>query len=140
MLFDAESGGFPPIDVVALRTFTLLWARVKLAFMRIGGMAIVAIGKGNFLLKVVLNMACGAGYRCVFAEEGVFGLGVVEIVARQHGFPTARRMARVASLFELAAMWIEVAVRARREFHVLISDGTPGGVRLVALIARDFDV
>ena len=140
MLFNAECGGLPAIDVVTLCAFTLLRARVELAFMRIGFMAIVAIGERDFLLEIIFKVTGVAGHGGMLAEQRIFGLGVVEIVTGKHGFPTACGVAGIASLLELATVGIQVAIGAGREFHVLIADGAPGGVRFVTLFTGHFDV
>lgn len=68
---------------------------------------------------------------------------MVEIVARQHGFPAARGMAGVAGLLEFAAVRIEVTVGADGELHILVSSifrGLARRIRLVTLIAGHLDV
>jgi hypothetical protein len=51
---------------------------------------------------------------------------MIEVEASQHRFPTARGMASVTSLLELAAMWIDVARGAGIKLHVLISRRADG--------------
>ena len=65
---------------------------------------------------------------------------MVEVKAWQHGLPAAGRVARVAGFLELTTVWIDVAVVAAAEFHVLITGRAPGAIWLVALLTRNLTV
>jgi len=71
----------------------------------------------------------------VFAEQGEFCFGVIEIEACEQSFPTAGGVAGLAGFLELALVRINVATGAGREFHVVIAGSTAWGIGLVALFA-----
>lgn len=121
MLLDAEKGGLPSIDGVALGTLALLGARGELALMWIGIVAIFAGGEGNGFLEVVLEVTCRAGDLGMLAEKRIFGFGMIEIKACEKRFPAAGRVARVAGLLKFAAMGIAVTSRAGGEIHVPVT-------------------
>ncbi len=121
MLSDPEERGLPPIDGVALGAFAFLGARGELALVGIGVVAILAGGERNWLLEVVLDVTCRAGDLGMLAQKRIFCFGVIEIKACDERFPTAGSVARVAGLFEFAAMRIAMTGRAGGEIHVLVT-------------------
>lgn len=121
MLVEAEQRGLPSISGVTLGALAFPGARGELALVRIGIVAILADGEGNWFLEIVLEVACRAGHLGMLAEKRIFGFGMIEIKACEKGFPTAGGVARVARLFEFAAMRIAVTGRAGGEIHVLVT-------------------
>ncbi len=123
---DAEERGFPSINVVALGALAFLGERGELALVRIGIVAILAGGKGNWFFEVVPEVTSRAGDPGMLAEKRIVGLGMIEIKACRKRFPTAGGVARVARLFEFAAMRIAVTGRAGGEIHVLVTGRAAG--------------
>jgi len=65
---------------------------------------------------------------------------VIEIVPGQHGFPTTRRVAGLASFLELSTVGVQMAVGTSAELHVAVPNGAARCIGLVALIAGHFDM
>src|SRR5215475_4222114 len=103
-------------------------------------MTVFAGCKWNFFFEVAPEVAGGASDGSVFPLKRIFGLGMVEIVARQHGFPATRSVADFARFLKLAMVRIEMAIRAGAELHISIAGRPPGGVWLVALLAWHLNV
>jgi len=125
---------------VALGTFALLGPRLKLAFVRIGSVTVLASSERDFLLEIALDMTGGTRDGLMLALERIFGLRMVEVITGQHRFPTAGCVTSVTGLLKLATVRVNVAVVAAAEFHVVVASGAPRGVRLVALLAGDLDM
>lgn len=125
---------------MALRTFTLLLALLKLAFVRVGLVAIAAIRERNLSFEIAVQVASHAGNLNVFPNQGILRFGVVEIKAGRKIFPTAGGVAAFARFLELTLVGIDVTNGAGVELHVLITNRTAQRVRPVTLLARNFDV
>lgn len=125
---------------MALRTFTLLLAFLKLAFVRVGLVAIAAIREGNLSFEVAVQVASHARNLNVFSNQRIFRFGVVEIKAGQKIFPTAGGVAAFTRFLEFTLVGIDVTRGAGIELHVLIKNRAARRFRLVALLARNFDV
>lgn len=72
VFFHAEERRLPAFHGVAFGAFAFLWARLKLAFVRIGFVTVVAIAERQRLLEVAIEMAIGASNGGVFAKERIF--------------------------------------------------------------------
>jgi len=135
VLFHAEGRRLPAIDRVAFGALTLFRPFLELSLVRIRRVAILAFGERNFFFEVVFEVASRTGHLLMLSEQGILGFGMIEIVARKHGFPTAGRVAGVARLLEFALVRIEVAVIALAKLHVLVARGSTRRVWFVALFA-----
>lgn len=125
---------------MALRTFTLLLAFLKLAFVRVGLVAIAAIREGNLSFEVAVQVASHARNLNVFSNQRIFRFGVVEIKAGQKIFPTAGGVAAFTRFLEFTLVGIDVTRGAGIELHVLITNRAARRFRLVTLLARNSDV
>jgi len=101
---------------VALRTLSLARPRLELSFVRIGNVAIGALGKGQGLLEIASRVAVAATDFQMHSQERVFCFRMVELHRRAHFFPTGRRMAGFACSLECPLMRIGVAGDAGIEF------------------------
>lgn len=72
VLLHAKLRRLPAFDRVAFRTFPLACTRLELPFVRIGSMAIRALGKGQRLLKIASGVAVAAGNFQMHSQERVF--------------------------------------------------------------------
>lgn len=87
----------------------------KLAVMRIGLVAIHALGERNRLFEIASCMASRTIYVRVLAEQWIFGFRVIEVAiyARQrNSLPAFCTVTRLTTLRETAVMWIGMAIRA----------------------------
>lgn len=126
---------------MAFGALALLRAGLELALVRVRLMAIVAIGKGQRLLEVSVQMAFGATDGRMLAQQRIFRFRVVEFELRQNLLPARGRVAVFANLWlERTFVRIHVAIEACLELHVLISRRAAQDIRLVALFARDLNV
>ncbi len=125
---------------MAFRAFTLLLAFFKLPFVRIGFVAIAAIGEGERLFEVAIQVARDASNLGMLSDQRIFRFRVIEIEAGKQVLPAAGGVATLAGLLELALVWIDVARRAGVEVHVLVASGSARRIGFVALFAGDFYV
>ena len=115
VLFHRKSRRFPPLHSVAGRTFSAIGALRKLTFVRIGLMAVHALGKSQGLLEISIGMALRASDAGVLPFQGKFCFGMIEAFiyrVQRNLFPSAGVVAGLATLREAAMMRIFVAVRA----------------------------
>lgn len=140
MLFDAEQRRFPAIDGVTLSALALFRPGVELPFVGIGSVTILAIGKRNLFLKVILDVAGGTSDADMLSGQRILGLGMIEVVAGQQRLPASCRVAGVAGFLEFTAVRIDVTIVAFAKLHVLVTDGPARGVSLMALVAGNLDV
>src|SRR5882672_5454905 len=126
---------------MTFRAFALAGSRLKLSFVRVGSMAVHALGKLHRRLEIVLGVAIAATHLRVHSLEGILCFGVVKL-RRQiwDNFPAARRVTRFASTFERALVRIGVAVDAGVKLHPFIFYGFLRSSREVALLAVHFCV
>ena len=134
----SEKGGLPAIHVVAFRALALLCAALKLAFVGIRFVAVVAIRKCDLFLEVAIKVAGDARNMDVLSGERIFRFRVVEIKSGQHRLPTAGGVAGIAGFLEFSLVRITVAGGAGAKLHVAIPCGPSGRVWLVALFASHF--
>ncbi len=71
MRLHVEQARLPSIQRVAFRAFTLACARLKLSFVRIGNMAIHALGVCDRRLKVSMSMAIGASHGAMLSQQRI---------------------------------------------------------------------
>ena len=120
---------------MALGTLPLLFSLLKLAFVRIGLVAIVAIGEGQLFLEIPIQVTGQARDLDVFSDQGIFRLGVIKIEAGQQILPAAGDVTTVAGFLECTLVGIDVARGTSVELHVLITSRAAGGIGFVALFA-----
>jgi len=125
---------------MTFRALAFLFAHGKLPFVRVGDVAVAARGVRNPFFEVAPEVARRTRHRCMFALERIFGLGVIEVEASEHGLPAARGMAGVAALLELTPVGVTVAILAGGEFQTLVASRAAGHIRLVALFTGDLGV
>ena len=128
------------MHVVALRAFTFPFTFFKLAFVRIGFVAIAAIGKGKRFFEVAIQVARDASNLDMPSNQRIFRFRVIEIEAGKQILPGAGGVATLARLLEFTLVRIDVARRAGVELHVLIASGSARSIGFVALFARNFYV
>jgi hypothetical protein len=102
--------------------------------MRIGLMAIRACAVRNRSLEISPRVASHAGHIDMFAEQGKLRLRMVECRCKAGLLPCGRSVAGIASLLELALVWISMAVRAACERQPCIArlPIRPGGMAALA--------
>lgn len=118
VVLDCELRGLEAVHRVAGRALDTIGPLGKLAAVRVGLMAIHAFLESQWLLEVSRSVALAAVHGLVFAQQWIFGLGVVEaLVYRCRGYllPTAGVMAGLAGLRKTSTVRIAVAVRAVAE-------------------------
>lgn len=140
VFFHSKLRRLPAFDGVALRTFPLARPRLELPFVRIGSMAIRALGKGQRLLEIASGVAVAASNFQMHSQKRIFCFRMVELHRRIHFFPTGRRVAGFARSLKSALVRIGVARDAGvkfdpGEFHCLVGAG-----REVALLAGHLGV
>lgn len=139
MFLHSECCGFPAIDHMARRAFSLVPARAKLPAMLVL-VAIHAFGEGHRLLEIRIGVALGALNVGVFAQQGKFRPGMVELLGGSNLFPAVRGVARFAGLRKSTVMYIGVAIRTLSKGDA----GEPCGAswlrRSVALLTGDLRV
>lgn len=140
VLLNAKLRRLPACDRVALRTLSLARPRLELPFVRIGGMAIRALGKGQRLLEIASGVAVAASNFQMHSQKRIFCFRVVELHRRTHFFPAGRRMAGFARSFERALMRIGVAGNAGIELDPGELHRLFGAGREVALLAGHLGV
>jgi len=140
VLFHAKLRRFPALDGVALRTFSLARPRRELAFVRVGSMAICALGKSQRLLEIASRVAIAAADFQMHSEKRIFRFRVVELHGRIHFFPTGRRVARFARSLKRPLVRIGMAVAAGPEFDPRELHGLVRAGREVALFAGHLGV
>jgi len=131
----AKMRWLPALDGVALRALALARARLELALVRIGRVAIYALGKGQRLFEIASGVAVAAADFQVSPEERVLCFRMVELHRRIHFFPTGRRVTGLACSLERALVRIGVAVDASAEFDSGELHCFVGAGREVALFA-----
>lgn len=140
MLLDPKQRGFPAIHGVTLSAFAFPGASGELASVRVGFMTIDALGKGQRPFEGRINVALNAAHLGVQTEQWILRFRMIEFETGQHLLPARRRVALFAPLLEGSLVRIDVAGRASREVHVLITRRAPGLVGLVAFLASHLDV
>ena len=96
---------------MAFGAFTLLFALLELALVRIGFVAIAAMGKRKRLFEITIQVTSHAGNLHVFSDQRIFRFGVVEILG---GLPAFDVVALGTFVAKLAFVRIAVARRAIR--------------------------
>lgn len=91
----------------------MIFARVKLASVGTGSMAVHAFCESDRLFEISVGVAFHAIHIGMLTEQGKFRLRMIELLIRGHRFPPARGVASVAGLPKRAVVRIAVAVRAR---------------------------
>jgi hypothetical protein len=140
VLFHAEKGGLPSIDVMAFRALALLGTRFELAFVGVRFVTIIAISKRQLLFEISLQVAFRTADHGMLSEERVLGLGMVEFKVRQQFLPSRGGVTFLAALLEGTFVRIDMAVDTGLELHVPVTRRTAGHIGLVALLACDLDV
>ena len=110
-----ESGRPEAFDGVTGCALAPIDALGELSTMRIRPVTIHAFLKRQRLLEVSPRVALHTVHRRVPTEKGIFGLGVVKVLAqrcRGNLLPSRSAVARLAGRFESPAMRIRVAIRA----------------------------
>ena len=79
MLFHSKERRLPALHCMALRAFTFFRPRFKLAFVRVGLMAIRAVLERQRLLEIAIDMALGATNRRVLSKQGILGFGMIKL-------------------------------------------------------------
>lgn len=138
VFLDGEGRRLPALQVMARGAFSPVGTFRKLAAVRIGLVAIHALGEGQRLLKVASGMALGAIDRRMSAEQRKLGFRVVEALVhalQRDSFPSARAVTGLAGLREAAAMRVLVAIGtlAERNSNILRLAVGSVGVALGAL-------
>jgi len=138
VLLHGEGRWFPALHVMTRGAFSAVGTFGELAVVRIGLVAVHALGESQRFLKVASGVALGAINRSMFAEQREPGLRVVEafVHALQRDFlPSTRAVAGLAGLREAAAMRVLMAVGAlaKRNSNILRLAVVPIGVALGAL-------
>ena len=104
-------------------------------------MAIDAVRKSEFFLKVALQMAGDTSDFRVLALERILCFRMVEVESRLDFFPAHRRVAIFAALrLERVVMRIGVAIDAICKLHVLESHRPSRRIGLMTLFASHLDV
>ena len=140
VFFNAKLRWLPAFDGMAFRTLSLARPRLELTLVRIGGMAIRALSKGQLLLEIASAMAIAAGNFHMRSQQRVFRFRMVELHGRAHFFPTGRGVAGLARSFKGPLVRIGVAVNARAEFDAGEFHGLFGAGREVAFLAGHLGV
>ena len=125
---------------MAFRALALAGARLELPLVRIDGMAIVALGKGQFFLEFAAGVTPDAAHFDVRAQQRVIRFGMVELHRGTDLLPTRRGVAGLAGSFERALVRIAVAVIAGLKFDARKLHGFLGAGREVALFAGHLHV
>ena len=141
VLLHAKERRLPAFHGMAFRAFALFWPRVKLAFVRVGLVAIRAVLKRQRLLEIAFQVALRATDGGMLPKQRVLGFGMIKLKLGQEFFPARRGVTVFAALgFERALVGIDVTIEASGKLHVLIAWWPARLVRLVAFFASDFDV
>jgi len=136
VLFHSKLRRLPALNGVALRALSLAGPRLELSFVRIGGMAIHALGESQRLLEITRGVAVAATNFQMHSHEGIFCFRMVELHRRIHFFPTGCRMAGFTGSLEGPLVRVGMAIDAGIEFdpgilHRLVRAGWE-----MALLAR----
>lgn len=140
VLFYAKLRWLPALHRVAFRALSLARPGLELTFVRVRGMAICALGKGQLLFEIASRVAIAAPDFQMHSKEGIFCFRMVELHGRIHFFPAGRCVAGFACSFEGPFVGISVAVAAGAEldagkFHCFVGPG-----REVAFLAGHLGV
>lgn len=143
MFLEAERRRFEAVQIVTGRALPCVITFGELTAVRIGRVAVGALGECQRFLEVALSMTEHAIHGLVLADQWIFGFGVVKALRESgglHALPTASGVTGLAALLlEAAVMRIAVAIRALAKLQAcpsrLVID--PRGM---ALLARDFFV
>lgn len=109
MIRRCKRGRSPAFYLVATLATPTVGALQELSAMRIGIVAIRAIGKGYGRLEVGIPMASHTRHFDVFAQQREFRLRVIECRGECGLLPRRGRVATLASLFEFALVGIGMA-------------------------------
>lgn len=135
MFLDAKRRRLPSLDFVAFRTLPFLRAVGELAVMNVL-VAVRAVRKLERALELPFCVAGNATHLEVFADEGIFCLGMVKLELRLDLFPSLRGVAILTSFWlESSMVRVHMAIGAVLKLHAPETDGL-GKVGLVALFAR----
>ncbi len=110
-----ESRRLESLHCVARGTLALVRTSGKLALVRIGFMAVHALGKDERLLEIPADVAFGATDFAVLAQQRVLRLGMIEVLIESTGrdlLPSAGIVTSLASLLEAAVMRVRVTIGA----------------------------
>ena len=142
MFLDAKLGRLESVNRVTRGALAAIGSFRKLPTVRVWLMAIRALIEGDSLLEVTASVALNALHLRMLSEQRILCLRVIEILIEggdRDFFPTRRRVAGLAGLFEAAVMDIGVAVST-------LAERNPGVTRLsvrawrMALLASDLGV
>ena len=126
---------------MAFRAFTFLLAFFKLALVRVGFVAIAAIGEGERLLEIAIQVTRDAGNLGMFSDQRILRFGVIEIEAGQAEFFQLLVVWQVSQDFLNSPLWGSMwHAAAGVEFHVLIACGSARRIGLVAFFAGNLYV
>ena len=139
VLLHAEQRWLPPIHGMTLGTLALLRSRFKLAAMSVL-VAVHTIREGKSFLEVAIDVTCGAADRDVFAQQRILRLRVIKRKSRKQLLPSRRGVTFFAPLLERTPVRVHMAIYAGAKLHVLVSRGTAGHFRLMALFASHLNV
>jgi hypothetical protein len=114
VIFDAEDRRLETIYRVTRSAFVTAGASPELTFVRIF-VAVHALRKWHGRFEVSMGVAVAARNGGVFAQQGIFCLGVIETLQLSDAVPVRRVMARLAGSCEAALVRIRVAPRALGE-------------------------
>lgn len=118
-----EQRRLPALHVVARSAFATIGMLGKLSIVRIGLVAIHALGKRQRFLEIAVDVALCAIYGCMFSQQRELGLRMVKVLAHcleRNLLPSAGVMTGLATLREAAMMRILVAIRALVERNTRI--------------------
>lgn len=113
MLFHREGRWLPPLNIVARLTLATVRPLLELPFVRIGFVAIHALGEGQRLLEIAIRVALGAVHADMLPLQRELCFRVIEELVhrlQRNLLPTARVVAGLATLRKARLMRISVAV------------------------------
>lgn len=125
---------------MALRALAFLRTAVKLAFVSVGRMAILAGRERNLFLEVVFDMTTQTCDLRMSSQQWILRFRMIEFKTREHSLPAAGGVAGIARLRKFATVRVAMACRAGVELHVLIASSAARRIGFVAFLAGDFDM
>ena len=142
MFLDAKPGRLESVNRVTGGALAAVGSLRKLPAVRVRLMAIRALIEGDSLLEVTASVALNALHLRMLSEQRILCLRVIEILIEggdRDFFPTRRRVAGLAGLFEAAVMDIGVAVSTLAERNPRVTRLSVRAWRM-ALLASDLGV
>jgi hypothetical protein len=114
MIFDRKDGRLEAIYGMARSAFATVGASPELAFVCIL-VAVHAFCERHGRFEISMRVAVATGNGGVFAEQGIFCLGVIEALQLSDPVPIRRVMARLTRRGKAALVGIRVAPRTLKE-------------------------